>query len=535
MGGLGIILLGMDLLTQGLKRASGPSLRALITRATESRRRAFLTGIGVTALVQSSSAVALATLGFVSAGLMSLGQALPLVFGSNIGTTLTAWLVAVLGFKLQLTEFMLPMIGLGVALKLFAGRHNLSHYGLALAGLGLFFFGLDFIRGAFDGLSQALPLRELGTGAVNLILFTIAGVGITLLTQSSSATLAIALSMISTETIGLSAACALVVGANIGTTTTALLASIGATPNAKRIALAHLVFNTQTALVGILLLILVAQHLDNLLRGLDPVYALALFHTLFNVIGVLLIWPITAPLERWLEKRFQSRAEIDSQPQFIAKPLLVSPDLAVEGINRELTRANTLSSALARAALSSEGQDKERLEESRDGLYLLLKHIFDFNQALAREHISDDIAQTLPLSLRVGRYLNEIGRISAELPEYQTLLDQISDIGMQKSIQNFKIEVVGLIDLCEISSRRDLQGIDAHRAMRELRLSYQGLKKEVLEKTVLGSISTDECERLLEYCSLIRRLANQADDVSSHWSSTLPMQHREPIADAVNL
>ena len=535
LGGLGLVLLGMELLTDGLKRASGPSLRQLISKATQSKQRAFATGVGVTALVQSSSAVTLATLGFVSAGLMSLGQALPLLFGSNIGTTLTGWLVALLGFKLKITAYMLPLIGLGVAVKLFSGGRNFGHYGHAIAGFGLFFLGLDFISAAFDGLSETLPLRQLGSGSLALLLFVVAGVVITVLTQSSSASMAIALSMLSTETISLSAACALVIGANIGTTTTALLGAIGSLPNAKRIALAHLVFNTQTAIMGVALLSIVANMIDA--RGLsflDPVIALALFHTLFNMMGVMFIWPMMGALERWLQRRFVAKSELDAKPQFITKALLVTPDLAVVGINRELSRANQMSSALARAALSSEGQDQALLRQSRDSLLSLLQHIYAFNQQLAHQDISEAIAETLPLSIRVGRYIGEIGRLSTELSHYQTILDELNDTGLLHSLDDFKQESVALIDACEISSAQDVQGIDAHRAMRALQLSYQNLKHELLEKTVEGVISTTESAQLLEYLSMIRRLASQAEEASSHWSATLPMQQREALTELSN-
>ena len=532
IGGLGLILLGMELLTDGLKRAAGPSMRKLISRATLSPRRAFATGVGVTALVQSSSAVTLATLGFVSAGLMSLGQALPLLFGSNIGTTLTGWIVALLGFKLKLSAYMLLLIGIGVGVKLFSGGRNYGYYGLALTGFGLFFFGLDFISGAFEGLSESLPLKQLSGGAFELVLFVLAGVVITLLTQSSSATIAIALSMLSVDTLTLSGACALVIGANIGTTTTAMLGAIGSTANAKRVALAHLVFNGQTAIFGIALLFLLANLLnDQVLHYLDPVLALALFHTLFNLLGVLLIWPIMRLLEHWLAKRFRDRTELEAEPLYIAKALLVTPELAVVGINRELTRANEMSSALARAALSSEGQDQQELEKSRDSLFALLQEIYSFNQLLARENISANIAETLPLSIRVGRYLGEIGRISAELPKYEPMLEQISDTGLRRGLGEFKQESVSLIDACEISSSEDIQGIDAHRRMRALQSNYQNLKRELLEKTVSGIISTTESAQLLEYLSMIRRMAGQAEEASSHWSATLPMQQRETLIE----
>jgi len=311
-----------------------------------------------------------------------------------------------------------------------------------------------------------------------------------------------------------------------------MLGAIGSTANAKRVALAHLVFNGQTAIFGIVLLFLLANLLnDQVLHYLDPVLALALFHTLFNLLGVLLIWPIMRLLEHWLAKRFRDRTELEAEPLYIAKALLVTPELAVVGINRELTRANEMSSALARAALSSEGQDQQELEKSRDSLFALLQEIYSFNQLLARENISANIAETLPLSIRVGRYLGEIGRISAELPKYEPMLEQISDTGLQRGLGEFKQESVSLIDACEISSSEDIQGIDAHRRMRALQSNYQNLKRELLEKTVSGIISTTESAQLLEYLSMIRRIAGQAEEASSHWSATLPMQQRETLIE----
>lgn len=532
LGGLGIVLLGMQLLSQGLKSAAGPSMKRLISRATESNRSSFLTGVAVTGLVQSSSAVSLATLGFVSAGLMSLGQALPLLFGSNIGTTLTGWIVTLLGFKLDISELALPLIGVGVGLKLFAGQRPLSHYGSAIAGFGLFFFGLDFVRLGLDSLSDHLPLEFLGDGVSSLLLSLLAGLVITTLTQSSSATMVVALSMIATNTLGFSASCALIVGANIGTTTTAMIGALGSTPNAKRVALAHFVFNTQTAVLGTILLLLVARPLDqHLLEYLDPVVALALFHTLFNLVGVILIWPVRHQLEHWLNRKFIDPREANSRPQFISSPLLTTPSLAVEGINRELARVSLECSELARAALSSEGGDQTRFIEIKDSIQALIQQIYSFNQELARRDITAEVAETLPVSIRVGRYLSEIARLAVELQRYQPLLDGLNHITLSRSIAQFKQTCVGLLDACEVNSRTDVQGVEAHQHMRQLNSDYQNIKREVLDTGVQGAISTEECAQLLDYLSNLRRMAGQAEDVSSHWSSTLPVQHRSQLTD----
>ena len=167
-GGIGLFLLGMQLLTNGLKQAAGRSLRAALEMATGSRLRGLVSGTLITALVQSSSAVTVATLGFVNAGLLTLTQSVSIIYGSNIGTTMVGWLVALIGFKFKISAFALPMIGLGMVLRITGNNNRLGHIGTAVAGFGIFFIGLDFLRDAFDGLSSSVPLAELGAGPLAL-------------------------------------------------------------------------------------------------------------------------------------------------------------------------------------------------------------------------------------------------------------------------------------------------------------------------------------------------------------------------------
>jgi len=532
-GGIGLFLLGMQLLTNGLKQAAGRSLRAALEMATGSRLRGLISGTLITALVQSSSAVTVATLGFVNAGLLTLTQSVSIIYGSNIGTTMVGWLVALIGFKFKISLFALPMIGLGMVMRLTGNSNRLGHMGTAVAGFGIFFIGLDVLRGAFDGLSDAIPLAELGSGPAALALFVLAGILMTFLMQASAAVIAIALSLVYTGSISLAAAAALVIGANVGTTTTALLASIGATSNAKRISMAHVIFNLLTGLVGLILLML----LSGLLNRLDParfdlVTLLALFHTLFNLLGVLLMWPLTDRMVLFLRQRFRTQEEDETTPQYLDKNIITTPSLAVEAINMELARVSRICSRMAREAISAERGAATRLEQQADSVNQLISRIGQFNQELARQNLSIEISETLPISLRVARYFSEMARLSARLPDYYPALEQLEDPGIRSSVHAFQQAVIHLIDACEVHKDQAIQGYEAHRMMHQVEREYQFLKANLLNQTISSLLNTEESVTLLDALSHIRRLAEQAEKASRHWSSTTPVQKRASLAEA---
>ncbi|GAA0790728.1 Na/Pi cotransporter family protein [Marinobacterium sediminicola] len=531
-GGIGLFLLGMQLLTNGLKQAAGRSLKAALEHATGSRLKGVVSGALITALVQSSSAVTVATLGFVNAGLLSLAQSVSIIYGSNIGTTMVGWLVALIGFKFKISAFALPLIGAGMVLRVSGGNSRRAHIGTAIAGFGIFFIGLDFLRASFDGLSNSVPLAELGAGPLALALFVVAGIVLTFLMQASAAVIAIALSLVHTESISLAAAAALVIGANVGTTTTALLASIGATPNAKRISAAHVLFNLLTGLVGLVLLVT----LGGLLNQLDPsafdlVALLALFHTLFNIAGVLLMWPLTDRMVAFLKKRFRTLEESEAKPRYLDSNILTTPSLAVEAINMELARVSRICSRMAREAISAERGAAERLQQQYESLNQLVSSIGEFNQELARQNLSVEISETLPISLRVARYFNEMARLAARLPEYYPVFEQLQESGIRSNVHDYQQAVVHLIDACEVRDDMAIQGYETHQMKREMEREYQHLKSGLLDQTISRQLTPADSVQLLDALSHIHRLAEQAEKASRYWSSTTPVQHRAPLLE----
>ena len=294
LGGIGLFLLGMILLTEGLKALAGDSLRGFLARFTGGRFKSLAAGATIPAVVQSSSATTLTTIGFVSAGLLSFQQSVGVILGANLGTTSTGWLVSLLGLKFSIVGLALPLIGLGALTRLLA-RGRFAHVGLALAGFGLIFVGIDTLQAGMEGLAARMEPRDFPDARVGgRLLLVLIGIVMTVVMQSSSAAVATTLTALHTGTVGLDQAAALVIGQNVGTTVTAVIAAIGATVAAKRTALAHTLFNVLTGVLAFIVLPWAVDLLDMQQRVLEtnsPAILLAEFHTAFNLLGVLVFLP----------------------------------------------------------------------------------------------------------------------------------------------------------------------------------------------------------------------------------------------------
>lgn len=228
LGGVGLFLLGMRLMTDGLRMAAGNALRHILASWTRTPLRGLATGFGITAAVQSSSAVTVAVIGFANAGLLTLDDTLWVIYGSNVGTSITGWLVALVGFKINLKALALPFIGIGMGLNISGhGGSRRAAIGEALAGFGLFFMGVDILKEGFTGMEGSLdPASMQAEGLVCVAIFVAVGLLLTILMQSSSATMAMLITASAGGAIPITCAAAAVVGANVGTTATAALAVI---------------------------------------------------------------------------------------------------------------------------------------------------------------------------------------------------------------------------------------------------------------------------------------------------------------------
>jgi len=306
IGGIGIFLVGMVAMTEGLRALAGDALRRWIRVTTRSPSSGAATGAAATALLQSSSATTVAVVGFVGAGIMTFPQALGVIFGANIGTTATGWLVAIVGFKLQLGDFALPLVLAGILMRLF-GRGSLQHAGWTLAGFGLLFVGINALATGMDALRTFLSPESLpGDGLAGRFLLVLLGIAVTIVTQSSSAGVAIAVTAVGAGAINFAQAAALVIGMDIGTTFTAVLATAGGSVAVRRTGFAHLVYNLLTGAMAFFLVLPLIAWADVVVPGgivRDAQIGLVAFHTGFNLLGVVAILGFTgrfADLMKWL-------------------------------------------------------------------------------------------------------------------------------------------------------------------------------------------------------------------------------------------
>ncbi|MFN3615304.1 MAG: Na/Pi cotransporter family protein, partial [Rubrimonas sp.] len=293
-GGVGLFLLGMHMLADGLRVMAGAGLRDVLARFTRSPARGALAGTAATAALQSSSAVTVMTVGFVGAGLMTFPQAVGVILGANIGTTLTGWIVAVVGFKMQLGLTALPLLLAGVLARMFA-RGRAAQAGWALAGFSLIFIGIDMLQEGMAGFEGAVsPASFPDDTALGRAQLALIGLAATVVMQSSSAAMATALAAMTAGAIDFPQAAAMVIGMNVGTTVTVALVSLGGSTAMRRTALAHVLFNVMTGAVAFAIL----DPFTALMVAVTPgegvgeaQLALVGFHSAFNVVGVAAVLP----------------------------------------------------------------------------------------------------------------------------------------------------------------------------------------------------------------------------------------------------
>ncbi|MFC1536663.1 Na/Pi cotransporter family protein [Pseudomonadota bacterium] len=512
-GGIGLFLLGMQMMTDGLKMSAGKSLRQILKKSTRTPLRGILSGALITSMVQSSSAVTVASIGFVNAGLLNLTQAIRVAYGSNLGTTMTGWLVAIIGFGFQIKAFALPAICIGMLMTLFAKHGRYPAIGKAVAGFGLFFLGIELMKSGFAGLESLIVFDALQQGGITgLVVFVGAGFLMTLIMQSSSAAIAITLTAAAGGVVALPAAACLVIGANVGTTSTAALAAIGATPNARRVAAGHVIFNLVTGFVALVILpfILMAIDLFQQQSGMEggPATFLALFHTIFNLLGIALMWPITGKLVRYLKQRFKAAEEDEARPKYLDKTLLGTPSLAHEALGKELERIQTISIRMAEDAINTEASLSPRLATDRFVMDRLIDAVADFTSELRRSDLPDEIAEALPLSMAATRYFSDVGELAQEIDIRQSKkVSTISEDVDEVLAENRRL-AISILESIQQPARDEQTLIQESATLEGLERSYELVKAKLLRLGTTGKLAVRHMLALIELMKNIERLVN---------------------------
>ena len=341
LSGIAIFIIGMFFMQDGFKQLSGGILEKLLEKFTSNTLYAILTGFLSTSVVQSSTIITLIVVSFLSAELLTLVQAVGIVFGSNIGSTTTAWIVSSLGVDVKISTYAFPMLVFGVVLRFFKSN-GVKGSGNVLLGLGFIFLGISYMKDGFDIMKNSIDLASYAMeGYLGIIVYILIGILITVVIQSSAATLAIVITALNADSITYVNAIALAIGANVGTTLTTILASFASNENGKRVALIHFLFNLISATF---ITILIYQFIDltdfiaPFLGVSDNNYGmkLALFHTIFSVTGVILLTPAISLLVKLSEKLIQKKVSSASKPKYLNQSVLSNPDASLAALRKEI-------------------------------------------------------------------------------------------------------------------------------------------------------------------------------------------------------
>lgn len=410
LAGLGIFLFGMFLMEEAVKNLAGRSFKKFIRTSTTGRLRSIVSGAAVTAILQSSSAVSLMVLAFVGAGIMAMDNAIGVILGSNIGTTVTAWIVAYFGFKIDIEAFSLPLIGIGGLGLIFLGKsERYSNLSRLMVGFGFLFMGLDYMKESVTELTETFDIASLPN--YGIMVYALVGLLLTATMQSSSATIAIVLTALNAEVIGFKMAAAMVVGANVGTTATVILAAIGGSQIKKRVALSHLSFNAVSAVIGLALLPVIVWLITFIIGSPNEnaVIGVALYHTLFNVIGVLVFLPFIGLFAKLLVRVYPDRtATITHYLQNVSPNV---SDAAIAGLRNEIMHLvrGTLEHNLrtlridVSLVLSDASNGKMSLDEHYEQLKRLQAEIFSFASTLLTQGVDEEESSQLNRQLHAAR------------------------------------------------------------------------------------------------------------------------------------
>ena len=427
LGSLALFLYGMKIMSEGLQKFAGDRLRNILTAMTTNRVTGVLTGTLITALVQSSSATTVMVVSFVNAGLLTLSQSISVIMGANIGTTVTAWIISALGFKVDISVFSLPLLAFGVPL-LFSQKSSRKSIGEFIFGFSFLFMGLDLLKKNAPDLSQnpdmlAFVQNYTDMGFFSVILFVLIGTVLTMIVQASSATMAITLIMCANGWISFELGAALVLGENIGTTITANLAALTANTQARRAALAHLMFNVFGVMWVLILfkpfLSMVDWIIDDWMQvsnagGVAVSFKLSAFHTCFNVCNVLILIWFVKLIERTVCRLIpQKETEEEYRLQFISGGMLSTAELSLLQARKEI---NLFAERIQRMF----GMVRNLLHTTNEN---------EFNKLFARiekyEGISDN------MEVEIATYLTQVseGRLSSESKlEIREMLREVSEI-----------------------------------------------------------------------------------------------------------
>ncbi len=538
VGALGMFLYGMNMMSTGLQKTAGNKLRNLLGTMTSNPFKGVLTGMGVTAAIQSSSATTVMVVGFVSAGLLTLGQAIGVIMGANIGTTMTAWIIAVFGFKADISALAVPLMGLGFILSV-SKKGSLRNVSELVIGFSLLFLGLSLMKSSIPNLSENPHALEFitdwsGHGFASVLLFILFGTIMTLILQSSSATVALTLIMLDMGWIHFDMAAAMVLGENIGTTITANIAAAVGSVNARRAALAHTVFNV----FGVCWVLAIFYPFIDMIQWIvalfdadqatSAVYGISMLHTVFNIINTFIMIWFTKQIEKLVTAVIKDKAEKDENDEgglkYIDYGLISTPELALVESSKEIVHfgkvmkngleylAEAIDAAYDEDRFMSYREKLVKYEEVSDRIeYEIVKFLND----LGKDHLSNESKDMVRSQIRICGELESLGdsgesitRSLMHMNAYgrRLSLEHVAKLGKMTSLlsQAYEDMIWNLENAGRISdirnSEADEEAVNQFRnECREHELSVIESKGEDYFETVFYLNILDQLEKMGDY------------------------------------
>jgi phosphate:Na+ symporter len=550
LGGVGLFLLGMSVMTSGLKALAGSGLRTTLSKAAATPLSGAFWGAFVTLVVQSSSATTMTTIGLVSAGLLTFSQGLGLVFGANIGTTGTGWLIALIGVRVSLTAAALPMIFVGALINLL-GRGRVSAAGGALAGFALVLFGLTTLQQGMGGLAERLHPADLpavfGPGVswwsslFGVLALIVVGVAMTAVMQSSTAAIAVTLSAQFAGAVGLDQACALIIGQNIGTATSSALAAIGASSTAKRLAVAYILFKLIAALIALVLFPVTIPLLVRASKTIDGVTLLAGYHTAYNVVGVAVLLPLIDRFTRFVERILPERRS--PLTRCLDPAALETPIAAEEAVRRTVARSLATICGSIGEALGAEdhgasvaaSKDAVSVAEASDAL----RQAQEFMSETSRPPESEEEQGRLTSTLHALDHASRLAEVAGEKVEFEPVpsgSDDVSAARLCVEAMRNAVLISGEVGAMpearddagateEFDRKKELAatGAPTEQAMMQLEHCAKTLhelqpahRKATLNAVAGGSVSADEAMARVDTVRRLEALARHAWRSAAH-------------------
>lgn len=521
IGGLGLFLLGMIVMTDGLRSLTGHTIRNALMRFTHTPLTGVITGTASTAILQSSSATTVAAVGFVGAGLMTFPAALGIILGANIGTTVTGWIVAILGLKLNLGSIVLPIIFIGAILKLF-GKKRIAVVGYSFAGFGLIFVGITMMQGGMAGLQEYFSPENLPTDTIaDILLLVLLGIVTTILTQSSSAGVAATLTAVYMGILQLDQALLLVIGMDVGTTVTAAIATIGGSVESRRTGLSHVMFNIFIA-IGALFIFTpyiylwetyLPEHVSD-----HPEIIVVAFHTLFNLLGVLIVLPFASSYARLIQRMIKYEKLVYTQN--LDNALLKEPGVALTAIRASIknelidllyTINHMLGGKIPKKDINLDELNTAmaQTQDYIDNLHLGDQHGKDYETTIGTLHVLDHMQRLFKRCTETERAA--VARRYSKLNDINQKIIESNNHIIEELHNNLWYEA-------SIYARNELSSIEN---------SLKGIRDEIMKDVASDKIDAPEGNRYLEAVRWISRVGDHVERITFHLATGTERQFIE--------